>query len=146
MSGPKPTAGPWKAGELRFEPKEPWPTDHPLLPTEEPKEAWIGSIFGPDGQQIVRHEACWWRPSEADWNLMARAPDLLAENQNLRAKVELAGALIEEVVVRFSEHADVRQGVVAWHFYASELKPWLDDNRPGWRSREAALARKESPP
>ena len=62
---------------------------------------------------------------------------------SLRAEVERAGALIEEVVVRFGEHADVREGVAAWHLYASELKPWLDDNRPGWRDRVAALDRKE---
>ena len=58
-----------------------------------------------------------------------------------RAKAESAGALVEEIVRRFGQSADVRKGVAAWHLYASELKPWLDDNRPEWRARAALKER-----
>jgi hypothetical protein len=34
----------------------------------------MGSIFGPDGQQIVLHRAYGWHPKKADWELMAARP------------------------------------------------------------------------
>jgi hypothetical protein len=94
---PEPLRGPWKAGPIELLERSPWPSDHPFLPKKEPTSAWTGSIYDAEGRQVVHHQAYGWRPTEQAWALLARAPELLEENERLREDVAhlIAGILKE---------------------------------------------------
>lgn len=142
------TAGPWSFSTPKYEPKEPWPTDHPLLPSEEPKESWTLSIFGNHGGQVIRHEAHGWRPSDADLALIAAAPDLARSLLDKEKELAEARAILERMA-RFFDSCDECEAKKDWSKLRDE--EWAhvgivtDVRKYLSRHSEAALRGNEEP-